>query len=81
MNVKVFDLMSKVNERRFLVQREPCKCECRLNENKCNSKQKWNRDKFPSECKELDDWRFCKICYMWSSSTCHCECDKARKIG
>ena len=28
MNVKVFNLMSKVNETRFLVQRESCDCKC-----------------------------------------------------
>ena len=36
MNVKVFNLMSGVNETIFLVQRESCKC--RLNENVHNSK-------------------------------------------
>ena len=36
MNVKVFNLMSGVNETIFLVQRESCKC--RLNENVYNSK-------------------------------------------
>ena len=39
-NVKVFDLMSEVNEREFLLQRESCECTCRLNENGWNSKQK-----------------------------------------
>ena len=38
MNVKVFNLMSEVNETIFLVQRESCKCNCRLNENVYNSK-------------------------------------------
>ena len=31
MNVKVFNLMSGVNETRFLVQHELCECKCRLN--------------------------------------------------
>ena len=40
MNLKVFNLMSKVNETRLLVQHESCECKCGLNESVCNSKQK-----------------------------------------
>ena len=32
MNVKVFNLMSRVNETKFLVQHEWCECKCGLNE-------------------------------------------------
>ena len=32
--------MLGVNETRFLVQHESCKCKCKLNEIVCNSKQK-----------------------------------------
>ena len=28
----------------FLVQHESCECKCRLNENVCNSKEKWNHE-------------------------------------
>ena len=42
-NVKVFNLMSGVNER-FLVQHESCECKCGLNEGACNSKQKWDHN-------------------------------------
>ena len=45
MNVKVFNLMSRVNETRFLVQHESCECKYRLNGNVCILKQKWNHDK------------------------------------
>ena len=38
MNVKVFGLMSGVNETRFLVQHEPFECKCRLNESVIHSK-------------------------------------------
>ena len=40
MNVKVFDLMLRVNETRSLVQHESCECNCWLNKSICNSKQK-----------------------------------------
>ena len=32
--------MLRVNETRFLIQHELCKCKCGLNESVCNSKQK-----------------------------------------
>ena len=45
MNLKVFNLMSGVNETRFLVQHESSSCKCGLKGSVCNSKQKWNHDK------------------------------------
>ena len=44
MNLKVFNLMSRVHKTRFLVQDELCQCKCRLIENACNSNQKWSHD-------------------------------------
>ena len=54
-NVKIFNLISGVNETRFFVQHESCKCKCELNESVFNSKQKWDHNKRQCECKELDD--------------------------
>ena len=54
MNLKAFNLMSKANETRFLVQHESCECKYRLNESVCNSNEKWNNNEFRCECKELD---------------------------
>ena len=45
MNVKVFHLISGINQARFIVQHELCECKCGLNESVCDSKQKWNQDK------------------------------------
>ena len=36
LNVKVFNLMSRTNETRFIEWHETCKCECRLNAVVCN---------------------------------------------
>ena len=33
------------------------------------------------ECKEVDDWGYCKNDYMSNPSMCDCECNKACKIG
>ena len=40
MNVKLSNLMSGVNETKFLVQNKLRWCKCGLNESICNSKQK-----------------------------------------
>ena len=79
MNAKVFHLMSRVHETRFLVH--PESCQCGPNESVCNSKQKWNHDKCPCNCKKFDGWVSCKNDFMWSPSTCGFECNKACKIN
>ena len=40
LNVKVFNLMSTTNERRFIEWRETCKCECKFGANICNNNNK-----------------------------------------
>ena len=60
MNVKLLYLMSGVNETKFLVRHESCKCKYRLNEFVFNSKQKRNHDKCWCYCKKIDDWGSCK---------------------
>ena len=52
-----------------------------MNESVCNSKQKWNHDECPCECKEWDNWSSCKDGYMLNPSKCDCECNKACKIN
>ena len=64
MNIKVINLMSGINETRFIVQHDSCECKCGLNGSVCNSKQKSNREKCRCECKELDNWSFCQKDYM-----------------
>ena len=79
-SVKVFDLMSEVNETEILLQHESCECTCRLNESGWNSKQKWFHDDGWCECKELDDWSSCKDDYIWNPSKYDYKCNKACKI-
>ena len=55
LNIKVFNLMSRTNETRFIKRDEKCKCECRLDAIICNNKQRWNNNKCRCECKELID--------------------------
>ena len=44
-NVKVFNLMSRINETRQILWHETCKCVCRLTSTVCNSRQIWKEDK------------------------------------
>ena len=41
-NVKVFNLMSRINETRHTIWHETCKCVCRLTASVCNNRQRWN---------------------------------------
>ena len=43
LNVKVFNLMSRTNETRFIEWHETCKCKCRLDVIFCN-KQRLNKN-------------------------------------
>ena len=81
-NVKVFNLMSRINETRQLIRHETCKCVCRLTSSICNSRQIWNQDKCRCECKEdLIDKGICNKGLIWNPSNCACECDKSCDIG
>ena len=81
LNVKVFDLMSRTNETRFIEWYETCKCECKFRGNLCNVKQRWNKNKCRCVCKELIDKGVCDKGFIWNPSNYECECDKACDIG
>ena len=80
-NVRVFNLMSRINETRHIIWHETCKCICRLSASVCNNRQRWNEDKCKCECKELVDKGICDKGFIWNPSNCECECDKSSGIG
>ena len=81
-NVKVFNLMSRINETRQIIWHETCECICRLTSAVCNSRQIWNKDKCACECKEdLVNKMVCDKGYIWNPSNCACECNKLCDIG
>ena len=55
LNVKIFNVMSRTNETRFIEWHETCKCECKFRENVCNNEQSWNKSKCRCKCKQLID--------------------------
>ena len=81
LNVKVFNLMSRTNETRFIEWHETCKCECKFGANICDNKQRWNNNKCRCECKELIDKGVCDKGFIWNPSNCECECDKTCDVG
>ena len=81
-NVKVFNLKSRINETRQIIWHETCKCICRLTSAICNSRQILNEDKCRCECKEsLINKIVCDKGYIWNPSNCACECNKLCDIG
>ena len=72
LNVKVFNVMSRTSETRFIEWHEKCKCECRLKAIVCNNKQR---------IKELIDKGIRDKGFIWNPSSCECECDKTCNIG
>ena len=75
-NVKVFNLMSRINETRQIILHETCKCVCRLTSAVCNNRQIWNKDKCRCECKEdLFNNMVCDKGYICNPGNCACECD------
>ena len=80
-NVKVFNLMSRVNAKRHIIWHETCKYICRLSASVCNNRQRWNEDKCRCECKELIYKGICDKGFIWNPSNCECECDKSYDKG
>ena len=81
MNVKLFNLMSRINEAIHIIWNETCKCIRRLSASICNNRKRWNEDKCRCECKELVDKGIYDKGFIWNPSNFECECDKSCGIG
>ena len=81
LNVKVFNLITRTNETRYIEWHQTRKCKCRPDGNVCNNKQHWNDDKCKCECKELIDKGVCNKGFISKPSNCECECDKLCDVG
>ena len=82
LNVKVFNMPTRINETRKVVWHKTCKCVCRLTSAICNDKREWNENKCVCKCKDdLVSKLVCDKGYMWNPSPCACECDKYCEIA
>ena len=79
--VKVFNLMSRTNGRRYIEWHKTSKCECKFGENACNNKQCCNKNKCRCECKELIDKGVSNEGFIWNPNNCECGCDKTCDVG
>ena len=59
LNVKLFNLVLRINKTRCIEWQETFKCKCRFSSSVCNNKLRWNDDKFRCECKEFIDKGVC----------------------
>ena len=80
-NIKLFNLMSRSNEARYIKCHETGKCKCRLDASICSNKQIWNKGKCRCECKELIDKRRCSKRFNWNPSNNEWELHKSCEIG
>ena len=72
-NVKLFNLMSRISEKRDIIWHKTCKCICRLTSSVCNNKKRWNEDKCRCECTEdLIDKGIRDKGFIWNPSNCQC---------
>ena len=53
-SVKSFDLLSRKSILKNISFHKSCICGCLLDENVCNNKQNWNKEKCKCECKEKE---------------------------
>ena len=81
-NVKVYNILMRLNETHNVLWYESCKCVCRLNSSVCNSKQIWNSNTCRCDCNEdFAGIINCAKGYMWNPSISECQCDKWCKTG
>ena len=82
MNIKVFNMLARINETRKITWHETCKRVCRFTSAVCNDKQEWNKNRCRCQCKgDLIDKLIYDKGYMWNPSTCTCDCDKYCETG
>ena len=82
MNIKVFNMLAKINETKKITWHETCKCVCRFTKAVCNDKQEWDENECKRECiEDLIDKLKCDKGYMCNPSTCTCECNKYCEVG
>ena len=59
LNLCVFKMITGINESKTLIKHISCKCKCKFDGRKCNSNEKWNKNKFRCERKNLKEHHVC----------------------
>ena len=70
LNLRVFNIITGINESKTLTKQILCECKYKFDGRKCNLDQWWNNDKCWCECKKR---HVCESDYVWSLTTCNCK--------
>ena len=62
-NVKVFNMVTKKDEAKAMIEHISCDCKCKFNNTTCGSNQEWNNKTCRCECK---NYCKCKIDCSWN---------------
>ena len=58
LNLRVFNIVTEINESKTLTKYTSCKCECKFDGRKYNSNQEWN-NKYRCDCKNPEEHNAC----------------------
>ena len=73
LNIRMFNMITGMNESKKLTKHVSCECKCKFDGRKFNSNQKWNNGKCQFECKKHN---ICEKDYIWNPVTCSCKIGK-----
>lgn len=79
--LKLFNMIKWVNDSKTLIKVISYECSCKLNNRKCNSSQKRNKDLYRFECESPIKNCACKKIFYWNSRICVYVCNKDCNIG
>ena len=68
-NLLVFNINIGINESKILTKHISSECKCKFDGRKCDSNQKWNKNKCWCESKK----HICEKYYIWNPGTSSCE--------
>ena len=67
LNLSMFNMITGINESKILTKHVSSEWKSKFDARKCNSDQKWNNDKCPSECRKH---HISEKDYIWNTATC-----------
>ena len=70
LNIHVFNMITGINESKTLTKHVSCECKCKFDWRKCNSNQKWNKNKCRCEFKKH---HIREKGYIWNPAKCTCK--------
>ena len=76
-NVKLFNIITKINEAKTLIKHISCGWKCKFNSTTCNSDPKLNNEICQCKCR---NYRTCTKDHSWNSNTCICGNSKYWKV-